>query len=145
MFWRQKIDSQVRFLATFSPYLFRLYLLPTQAFLKKKCRAFSPRSGLKIDTTFGVNPQLDSSDTGSLLDTIGKGQSAAVQSPYGVQSLMHALRQWEKPVILDMCASHVSHFPANVADFAGRRVALGMNEAESTANLSTHAAVSAIK
>lgn len=38
--------------------------------------------------------------------------------------------KWEKPAILDMCASHVSHFPADVADYAGRRVALGMSEEE---------------
>lgn len=41
-----------------------------------------------------------------------------------------ALREWDKPAILDICASHVSHFPADIADFAGNRVALGMNEEE---------------
>jgi len=41
-----------------------------------------------------------------------------------------ALRRWDKPNILDLCASHVSHFPADIADFAGNRVALGMNEEE---------------
>ena len=30
-------------------------------------------------------------------------------------------REWEKPAILDICASHVSHFPPDVADYAGRR------------------------
>jgi len=41
-----------------------------------------------------------------------------------------AFREWEKPAILDICASHVSHFPEDVASYAGRRVALGMNEVE---------------
>lgn len=41
-----------------------------------------------------------------------------------------AFKEWEKPAILDICASHVSHFPADVADYAGRRVALGMNADE---------------
>lgn len=36
----------------------------------------------------------------------------------------------ERPAVLDLCASHVSHFPADVADYTGRRVALGMNEGE---------------
>jgi len=35
-----------------------------------------------------------------------------------------------KPAILDLCASHVSHFPADVAEYTGRRVALGMNKEE---------------
>lgn len=35
-----------------------------------------------------------------------------------------------KPAVLDLCASHVSHFPRDVADYTGRRVALGMNEEE---------------
>merc|ERR1712194_660644 len=39
--------------------------------------------------------------------------------------------KWEhKPDILDICASHVSHFPADVADYTGKRVALGMNKQE---------------
>jgi SAM-dependent methyltransferase len=41
-----------------------------------------------------------------------------------------AFRAWDKPAILDICASHVSHFPEDVAAYAGRRVALGMNEVE---------------
>lgn len=45
-----------------------------------------------------------------------------------------AFREWEKPAILDICASHVSHFPADVAEYAGRRVALGMNEQELSQN-----------
>ena len=45
-----------------------------------------------------------------------------------------AFRQWEKPAILDICASHVSHFSADVADYAGRRVALGMNKDELSQN-----------
>ena len=32
--------------------------------------------------------------------------------------------------MLDICASHVSHFPKDVDDYTGRRVALGMNEEE---------------
>merc|ERR1711935_423465 len=36
--------------------------------------------------------------------------------------------------ILDICASHVSHFPPDVADYAGRRVALGMNVLELSQN-----------
>uniref|UniRef100_A0A7S3JT09 Methyltransferase type 11 domain-containing protein n=1 Tax=Aureoumbra lagunensis TaxID=44058 RepID=A0A7S3JT09_9STRA len=43
-------------------------------------------------------------------------------------------REWEKPDILDLCASHVSHFPQDINDFAGTRVALGMNQAELEAN-----------
>lgn len=43
-------------------------------------------------------------------------------------------REWEKPDILDICASHVSHFPVDVDDFTGRRVALGMNEEELSEN-----------
>jgi len=35
-----------------------------------------------------------------------------------------------KPAVLDLCASHVSHFPADVAEYTGRRVALGMNRDE---------------
>ena len=45
-----------------------------------------------------------------------------------------AFREWEKPAILDICASHVSHFPDDVASYAGRRVALGMNEVELAEN-----------
>merc|ERR1712085_35553 len=45
-----------------------------------------------------------------------------------------AFREWEKPAILDICASHVSHFPPDVADYAGRRVALGMNGLELSQN-----------
>jgi len=45
-----------------------------------------------------------------------------------------AFREWETPAILDICASHVSHFPPDVADYAGRRVALGMNELELSQN-----------
>ena len=45
-----------------------------------------------------------------------------------------AFREWEKPAILDICASHVSHFPPDVAEYAGRRVALGMNVLELSQN-----------
>jgi len=45
-----------------------------------------------------------------------------------------AFREWEAPDILDICASHVSHFPADVAESSGRRVALGMNEEELARN-----------
>ena len=45
--------------------------------------ATNPRRGLKVNTKFGINPQLDSSTTGSLLDTIGGGRSASVQSASG--------------------------------------------------------------
>jgi len=41
-----------------------------------------------------------------------------------------AFKEWDEPAILDICASHVSHFPEDVAEYAGRRVALGMNELE---------------
>ena len=34
---------------------------------------------------------------------------AALTEHYGT-----ALRQWEAPAILDICASHVSHFPSDV-------------------------------
>lgn len=36
----------------------------------------------------------------------------------------------DKPAVLDICASHVSHFPKDVDEYTGRRVALGMNEEE---------------
>lgn len=36
----------------------------------------------------------------------------------------------EKPAVLDLCASHVSHFPTDVAEYTGKRVALGMNREE---------------
>ncbi len=56
-----------------------------------------------------------------------------------VQSLTRhysaAFRKWTRPAILDLCASHVSHFPPDIASFAGRRVALGMNGAELKSNL----------
>lgn len=45
-----------------------------------------------------------------------------------------AFRKWTQPSILDLCASHVSHFPPDVASFAGRRVALGMNSLELRSN-----------
>jgi len=45
-----------------------------------------------------------------------------------------AFRAWDKPAILDICASHVSHFPEDVAEYAGRRVALGMNYMELSQN-----------
>ena len=45
-----------------------------------------------------------------------------------------AFREWENPAILDICASHVSHFPTDVAEYAGRRVALGMNKDELSQN-----------
>ena len=54
---------------------------------------------------------------------------AALTNYYGT-----AFRAWEKPAILDICASHVSHFPSDVAEYAGRRVALGMNEEELARN-----------
>jgi SAM-dependent methyltransferase len=38
--------------------------------------------------------------------------------------------QWARPSILDLCASHLSHFPPDIAAAAGRRVALGMNASE---------------
>lgn len=38
--------------------------------------------------------------------------------------------KWDKPAVLDLCASHVSHFPDDVADYTGNRVALGMNREE---------------
>ena len=41
-----------------------------------------------------------------------------------------AFKEWDQPAILDICASHVSHFPDDVESYAGRRVALGMNEEE---------------
>lgn len=41
-----------------------------------------------------------------------------------------AFREFDKPSVLDLCASHVSHFPSDVAEYTGKRVALGMNEEE---------------
>ena len=45
-----------------------------------------------------------------------------------------AFREWPRPSILDLCASHLSHFPSDVASFTGRRVALGMNARELSSN-----------
>lgn len=42
--------------------------------------------------------------------------------------------KWDRPDVLDLCASHVSHFPTDVADYTGRRAALGMNGAELARN-----------
>mmetsp|Transcript_3735 Transcript_3735/g.11576 ORF Transcript_3735/g.11576 Transcript_3735/m.11576 type:complete len:1175 (-) Transcript_3735:180-3704(-) len=69
--------------------------------------ATNPRRGLKVNTKFGINPQLDSSTTGSLLDTIGGGRSASVQSAYGIQSLLHALRQWENVSVAEDLAEGI--------------------------------------
>ena len=42
-----------------------------------------------------------------------------------------AFKAWDDPDILDLCASHVSHFPKAIDKATpGRRVALGMNEDE---------------
>jgi len=41
-----------------------------------------------------------------------------------------AFKEYKNPSVLDLCASHVSHFPADVADYTSRRVALGMSEEE---------------
>mmetsp|Transcript_9692 Transcript_9692/g.11193 ORF Transcript_9692/g.11193 Transcript_9692/m.11193 type:complete len:285 (+) Transcript_9692:52-906(+) len=41
---------------------------------------------------------------------------------------------YKLPDVLDLCASHVSHFPVDVADYTGRRVALGMNQEELAQN-----------
>jgi len=46
-----------------------------------------------------------------------------------------AFRTWVRPSILDLCASHVSHFPSDVSSFAGRRAALGMNVMELQSNI----------
>ncbi|KAH8070040.1 hypothetical protein JL721_5260 [Aureococcus anophagefferens] len=54
-----------------------------------------PRRGLKIDPAYGINAQLAGSSTGSLADTPDAGASAGVQAAYGVQSLLHALRDFE--------------------------------------------------
>ncbi|KAJ1450698.1 hypothetical protein M885DRAFT_589859 [Pelagophyceae sp. CCMP2097] len=82
--------------------------------------AFNPRRGLHIDNKYGINSQLEGSQTGSLADTPDGGSSASVQNPYGIQSLFHALQQWEnvsevdnatagsfrrKDVVLSTCAS----------------------------------------
>jgi len=45
-----------------------------------------------------------------------------------------AFKAWSKPAILDLCSSHVSHFPADISETAGRRVALGMNKEELSRN-----------
>jgi len=41
---------------------------------------------------------------------------------------------YKLPDVLDLCASHVSHFPVDVAEYTGRRVALGMNQEELAQN-----------
>jgi len=75
--------------------------------------AYNPRSGLKIDPAYGINAQLDGSRTGSLLDTPDKGASSSVQSPYGVQSLLHALRDWENVSTATGGGSYVAPVEAN--------------------------------
>ena len=57
--------------------------------------AYAPRRGLKIDPAYGINAQLAGSSTGSLADTPDAGASAGVQAAYGVQSLLHALKDFE--------------------------------------------------
>ncbi|KAH8062050.1 hypothetical protein JL721_8770 [Aureococcus anophagefferens] len=57
--------------------------------------AYAPRRGLKIDPAYGINAQLAGSSTGSLADTPDAGAFAGVQAAYGVQSLLHALRDFE--------------------------------------------------
>mmetsp|Transcript_8463 Transcript_8463/g.34825 ORF Transcript_8463/g.34825 Transcript_8463/m.34825 type:complete len:1206 (+) Transcript_8463:235-3852(+) len=57
--------------------------------------AYAPRSGLKIDVEYGINFQLSETDTGSFDDTPDGGSTSSVQSAYGVQSVFHALGDWE--------------------------------------------------
>ena len=44
--------------------------------------------------------------------------------------MAEAMEGNEKPAVLDLCASHVSHLPKDIDDYTGKRVALGMNEEE---------------
>ncbi|KAJ8608808.1 hypothetical protein CTAYLR_009351 [Chrysophaeum taylorii] len=57
--------------------------------------AYEPRRGLKVNTEYGINTQLEGSTTGSLEQTADGGASSALQNPYGIQSFLHALAQWE--------------------------------------------------
>ena len=43
-------------------------------------------------------------------------------------------KNWDNPSILDICASHVSHFPLNIAETSDKRVGLGMNKTELSQN-----------
>ncbi|KAJ8603469.1 hypothetical protein CTAYLR_005101 [Chrysophaeum taylorii] len=61
---------------------------------------YSPRSGLKIDVSNGINTQLAGSSTGSLEQTPDGGTTSTVQTAYGVQSLFHALAQWENASVV---------------------------------------------
>ena len=81
------------------------------------------------------NPRQDEADDNDFYDQprfcyhVDDAAVAALTKHYST-----AFREWEKPAILDICASHVSHFPPDVADYAGRRVALGMNVLELSQN-----------
>eukprot|EP00548_Thalassiothrix_antarctica_P005011 CAMPEP_0194133866 /NCGR_PEP_ID=MMETSP0152-20130528/3883_1 /TAXON_ID=1049557 /ORGANISM="Thalassiothrix antarctica, Strain L6-D1" /LENGTH=279 /DNA_ID=CAMNT_0038829261 /DNA_START=78 /DNA_END=917 /DNA_ORIENTATION=- len=55
---------------------------------------------------------------------------AALTDYYAAEFPKLVKKEGEKPAILDLCASHVSHFPKDVSDYTGKRVALGMNEEE---------------
>lgn len=55
---------------------------------------------------------------------------AALTEYYATEFPKLAKKEGEKPAVLDLCASHVSHFPNDVSDYTGKRVALGMNEEE---------------
>ena len=63
--------------------------------------ANNPRKGLKIDRSYGINPQLFGSTTGSLEDTPDRGAQSSVVTAYGVQSFIHALATWENASVID--------------------------------------------
>ena len=45
-----------------------------------------------------------------------------------------SFKNWDNPSILDICASHVSHFPTNITEISDKRVGLGMNRTELSEN-----------
>jgi len=57
-------------------------------------------------------------------------KAVAALTEYYAAEFPKLAEKGEKPSVLDLCASHVSHFPSDVADYTGKRVALGMNEEE---------------
>mmetsp|Transcript_15004 Transcript_15004/g.48967 ORF Transcript_15004/g.48967 Transcript_15004/m.48967 type:complete len:1230 (-) Transcript_15004:81-3770(-) len=77
--------------------------------------AYYPPSGLKIERGFGINPQLQESVTGSLENTPDGGSTSTVQGATGVQSLFHALQQWENVTVNVSNVSYVvrDDFPSS--------------------------------
>jgi len=57
-------------------------------------------------------------------------KAVAALTEYYASEFPKLAKKAEKPSVLDLCASHVSHFPSDVSDYTGKRVGLGMNGEE---------------